>query len=137
MQQDMTQATDLARVEARMPRWMMALALVGTLITLITASPRDASGFLVGALFGILNYLWLHQTIVVLMNSGKARVPKLTMVKMLSRYPASLAGIFLFYETGWVPIMALMGGLLVPGGGVFIESLILICAGFRHHELAG
>ena len=120
-----------------MPCWMVALALVGTLATLIAASPRVALGFLVGALFGILNYIWLHQTVVVLMNTGKARVPKVTVVKILLRYPMSLAGLFLFYETGWAPIMALMGGLLVPGGGVFIESLILIGEGFRNHEVAG
>ena len=40
-----------------MLRWMMALALVGTLATLIAASPRVAIGFLVGSLFGILNYI--------------------------------------------------------------------------------
>lgn len=137
MQLEIIQATDLARAEARMLRWMVALAPVGTLITLIAASPRAAIGFLIGALFGILNYLWLHQTIVVLMNAGKARVPKATMVKMLVRYPVSLAGIFLFYETGSLPILALVCGLLVPGGGVLIECLFLIGAGFRQHEVVG
>jgi len=120
-----------------MPRWMMAVALAGALATLIAGSPRATIGFSVGAVFGILNYYWLHQTIAVLMNSGIARMPKRTVVKMFLRFPLYVAGIFLFYETGWVPVVAVMAGLLVPGAGIFIESLILIGAGFRNHEVAG
>lgn len=120
-----------------MPRWMMAVTVAGTLATLIAGSPRAAIGFSVGALFGMLNYFWLHQTIAALMNSGNARVPKRTVAKMLVRFPLYLAGILLFYEMGWVPIVSVMAGLLVPGAGVFIESLILIGAGFRDHEVAG
>jgi len=130
-------APALARAEARMPRWMMAVALAGALATLIAGSPRATIGFSVGAVFGILNYYWLHQTIAVLMNSGIARMPKRTVVKMFLRFPLYVAGIFLFYETGWVPVVAVMAGLLVPGAGIFIESLILIGAGFRNHEVAG
>jgi hypothetical protein len=133
---EIIQAPDLARAEARMPRWMVAVAAAGALATLVAGSPRAAIGFSVGAVFGILNYFWLHQTIAALMNSATARVPKRTVVKMFLRFPLWAAGIFLFYETGWLPIVAVMAGLLVPGAGVFIESLVLIGAGFREKSEA-
>ncbi|HEV2233918.1 MAG TPA: ATP synthase subunit I [Terriglobia bacterium] len=133
----MIQAPDLVRAEARMPRWMYAIALAGTIMTLLLGSPRAAVGFSVGALFGILNYFWIHQAVVAMMNAEKARVPKGIVIKMLLRYPLCFAGIFLIYRTGWSPILAVVGGLLVPGAGVLMESLFLIGAGFRRDELAG
>src|SRR5271169_2515501 len=117
-----------------MPRWMIAVAVAGALATLVAGSPRAAIGFSVGAAFGMLNYFWLHQTIAALMNAGNARVPKRTVAKMFLRFPLYVAAIFLFYETGWLPIVAVMAGLLVPGAGVFIESLVLIGAGFRENS---
>ena len=120
-----------------MPRWMYAIALGGVLLTLLLGSPRAAVGFSVGALFGILNYFWIHQTVVALMNAEGARVPKSIVIKMLLRYPLCFAGIFLIYETGWSPILAVVGGLLVPGAGVLTETLFLIGVGFRRGELAG
>jgi len=133
----MIQALELVRAEARMPRWMYAIALLGALSTLALGSGRAAVGFSVGALFGILNYFWIHQAVVALMNAEGARVPKRVVIKMLVRYPLCFAGMFLFYKTGWSPILAVVAGLLVPGAGVLAESLFLIGAGFRHDGLAG
>jgi len=133
----MIQALELVRAEARMPRWMYAIALLGALSTLALGSGRAAVGFSVGALFGILNYFWIHQAVVALMNAEGARVPKRVVIKMLVRYPLCFAGMFLFYKTGWSPILAVVAGLLVPGAGVLMESLFLIGVGFRRNELAG
>lgn len=135
MHAEITQAPDLVRAEARMPRWMIGLAALGTLAALLAGSPRVAVGFSVGALCGILNYFWLHQAVVALMSAEKSRVPTSVIIKMLARYPLCFAGMFWFYKTGWSPIMPVMAGLLVPGAGVFIEALVLIGAGFRHHEV--
>ncbi len=133
----MIPAPDLVRAEARMPRWMCAIALGGALLTLLLGSPRAAVGFSVGALFGILNYFWIHQAVVALMNAEGARVPRSIVIKMLLRYPLCFAGMFLIYKTGWSPILVVVGGLLVPGAGVLTESLFLIGVGFRRDELAG
>ena len=59
------------------------------------------------------------------------------MAKMLIRYPLLLAGMFWFSKTGWLPISAIMGGLLVPGAGALVESLCLIRAGLRDDEVVG
>jgi hypothetical protein len=116
---------------------MCAIALGGAMMTLLLGSGRTAVGFSVGALFGILNYFWIHQAVVALMNAEGARVPRNIVIKMLLRYPLCFAGMFLIYKTGWSPILAVVGGLLVPGAGVLMESLFLIGVGFRRDELAG
>jgi hypothetical protein len=133
----MIPAPDLVRAEARMPRWMYAIALGGAMMTLLLGYPRAAVGFSIGALFGILNYFWIHQAVVALMNAEGARVPRSIVIKMLLRYPLCFAGMFWIYKTGWSPILAVVGGLLVPGAGVLTESLFLIGVGFRRDELAG
>ena len=117
----MIQAPELVRAEARMPRWMYAIALLGALSILALGSGRAAVGFSVGSVFGILNYFWIHQAVVALMNAEGARVPKSVVIKMLVRYPLCFAGMFLFYKTGWSPILAVVAGLLVPGAGVLTE----------------
>ena len=133
----MIPAPDLARAEARMPRWMYAIALGGAMMTLLLGSPRAAVGFSVGALFGILNYFWIYQAVVALMEAGSARVPKSVVIKVLLRYPLCFAGMFLIYRTGWSPLLSVVSGLLVPGAGVFMECLFLIGMGFRRDEVAG
>jgi hypothetical protein len=137
VQLEIIQAPDLVRAEARMPRWMIAIALVGAVATLLTGHWRVAAGVAVGAALGIMNYLWLHQAIVALLNAEQAGVPKTVVAKMLVRYPLLLAGMFWFCKTGWLPISAIMGGLLVPGAGVLVESLCLIRAGLRDDEVVG
>lgn len=137
MQAETIPAPDLARAEARMPRWMVAIALLGALGTLVIGPPRVAVGFSVGALFGILNYFWLHEAVVALMDAERARVPTRIVIKMLVRYPLCFLGMFLFYKAGWLPVLSVVSGLLVPGAGVLIESLFLIGAGFRGDKIAG
>jgi len=132
----MIPAPDLARAEARMPRWMVAIALVVSLAALVAGSPRVALGFAVGALFGILNYLWLHETVVALMDAEKARVPKIVAFKMVVRYPLCWAVMFWFCKVHWSPALAVVSGLLVPGAGALIESLVLIAKGWRGDKIA-
>jgi hypothetical protein len=119
-----------------MPKWMIAIAILGGAIALLAVSARAALGFSVGAIFGILNYYWLHQTVVALMSAESTRAPRSVVLKMLVRYPLCLAGIFWFYTTGRLPIMALVGGLLVPGAGILVETLFLISAGLREKSEA-
>ena len=133
---DMTQAPDLVRAEARMPRWMIGTALIGASSALAAGFPRVALGFSVGALFGILNFLWLHQTVVALMDAQKARVPVIVAVKMMARYPLCWMVMFWFYKSNWAPVLAVVSGLLVPGAGALIESLCLIVTGWRRDEIA-
>lgn len=123
--------TELARAEARLPRWMLALAALATIAALLAGQPRFAGGFVLGAGLALVNYFWLHQAVEHLMVAGTERLPRLLIVKFLLRYPILVGGVYLLYRTGWVSLPGLLAGLFVPVGGVLLESLVQIREGLR------
>ena len=134
METEVTPAPVLARAEARMPRWMVGVSVLGTTTLVAMGHTRTASGFVVGAALGILGYLWLHQAVVALMDAHTTRVPRSVVLKLSLRYVLIFAGIFFVSRTGWLPVLAVFGGLLVPAAGVTIESLLLLREGFHYND---
>ncbi len=122
---------DLERAEARLPRWMTALAAAGTLGIVASAHLRFAAGFALGAALGILNYLWLHHIVEALVNAGTVRPPRTALAKVIIRYPLLFAGVYLFYRSGWLPFTAILAGFFVPVGGVLIEAVALLRDGWK------
>ena len=114
---------DLVRAEARLPRWMIAVALVATIAILATGHLRWALGFGLGATLAILNYYWLHDGITALFDAGTTRVPKRVVVKFALRYPLAFLGIYLFYKTGWLPFAGILAGMFVPPAGILFEAV--------------
>ena len=105
------QAT-LEGAEARLPRWMMGFAAVGTLLAFLLGGARVAGGFGLGAAVAILGYSWLHKAVVGLMNAGRERPSRMMLGQLLSRYPLAIAVIFVFYRENWLPFEAVLIGLL-------------------------
>ena len=70
MQTEIIQAPELARAEARMPRWMVLCGFLALTVILLCGQYRIAVGFAVGAALGILNYYWLHDAVEVLVKPG-------------------------------------------------------------------
>ena len=134
MQTGTFQIPELARAEARMPRWMMLCALLALSIILLYGQFTMATGFALGAGLGILNYYWLHEAVEALANAGQSRVPKLLVAKFLLRYPLAFGLVFFFFKTGWLPPMAILAGLFVPVVGLLIEAIIQLGNGLvsRH-----
>lgn len=125
---------DRERAEARMPRWMLALAIAGTLGIGASAHLRFALGFAVGAALGILNYFWLHSIVEALVNAGTVRPPKSALAKVIIRYPLLFAGVYLFYRSGWLPFTGVLAGFFVPVAGVLIEALAFLCSAWKESE---
>jgi hypothetical protein len=122
---------DLAQAEARLPRWMVGLACAGTIGIWLSGHARFSAGFALGSALAILNYFWLHQAVEALMWAGEVRLSKKVIAKFFVRYPLAFAGIYLFYETGWLPFAAILAGLFVPVGGVLIEAVLLLRDGLK------
>lgn len=127
---------DLQALEARMLRWMAALGVLGTVAICVTGRMPMGLAFAAGAALGMLNFRWLWETGRVLMAAKTARVPRKTAVLIVARYPLALAGLAALYFSHWLPLLPVVFGLLVPGGGVLLESLFLIGAGLRHKQAA-
>jgi hypothetical protein len=128
--------TDLAKTEARMLRWMGIIAVLGAFTILLLGHPRTAVAFGTGVVVGVLNFHWLCKTVTVLMDAQVTRVSRKIAILMLARYPLGFAGLILMYHVGSFPLLPLIVGLLVPGAGVFLESLVLIGAGLREEPAA-
>ena len=120
---------DLARAEARLPRWMMVWTVLGTIIILATGHLRLALGFALGAALAVLNYYWLHDAITALFDAGTVRVPRRVVVKFALRYPLAFLGIYLFYRTGWLPFAGILAGMFVPVAGVLVEAVLQVGRG--------
>jgi hypothetical protein len=124
MQEGTTEAPDLARAEARLPRWMALCGSVALLALILSGRFAIAGGFALGAALGILNYYWLHQAVEVLARAGQSRIPKSVVVKFLIRYPLAFGLVLACFKTRWVPPMAVLAGLFVPLAGIFVEAVI-------------
>ena len=135
MQVESIAAPDLARAEARLPRWMMACALATVLGMLLYGRVHFAAGFALGAILAILNYFWLHQAVKALMAAAQTRPSKWVFAKFLIRYPLAFAGVWVFYRTGWLPLTAILAGLFVPVAGVLIEGIVQLREGLRETRI--
>lgn len=124
-----TTIPELARAEARLPRWMAWTAGAVLLVALASGRPTFAAGFGLGAALAILNYFWLHQAVAALMTAGQSRPSKSVVAKVLVRYPLAFAAVWVFYRTGWWPFAAILAGLFVPVAGVLIEGAVQIRKG--------
>jgi uncharacterized membrane protein YdcZ (DUF606 family) len=131
MQTEIIQAPELARAEARMPRWMMLCGLLTVFVILVCRQFAIAIGFALGAALGILNYYWLHEAVEALVKAGQSRIPKSVVAKFLIRYPVAFGLVLVFFKTRWLPPMAILGGLFVPVAGVLIEAIIQLGDGLR------
>ena len=127
---------DLPGIEARMLRWMVALAVLAGIAILATGRFQVPLAFAIGATLGALNFHWLWQTGKVQMESQTARVPRLTVFLLVVRYPLSFAGLVILYYSRWLSPLPVIAGLLVPIGGVLLETLRLVRADWRQKQTA-
>lgn len=127
---------DLPRIEARMLRWMIALAILGIIAILATWRFQAALAFAIGAALGVLNFHWLWQTGKVLMESQAVHVPRMTVFWIVLRYPLSFAGLFILFYSRWLSPLPVIAGLLVPSAGVVLESFLLVRADLRRKQTA-
>jgi hypothetical protein len=128
---EVSQTMDLAKAEARLPRWMAGCGIAAAAFILAFGQVRLAAGFALGAFLAVLGYYWLHEVIETLMSAGQVRIPRRVIAKLLVRYPLMFGVVFLFYKTGWLPMTAILGGLFVPAAGVTIEGAVQAAQSFR------
>jgi len=115
--------TGPTQAEARLPRWMAAIAVVGTALLFVVMSARSAGGFALGAALGILSYLWLHEAVDKLLAAAPQHLPVGTAVRFALRYPLALGAVYAFYRTGWLAYEAVLAGLFVPVGVALVRRL--------------
>ena len=118
--------TALEGAEARLPRWMVAIAGLGSLVFLALGRGLMAAAFALGAGISILGYLWLAQAVKAALNASEKGVPRRVLLNLVLRYPLAFGAVLIFYETHWLPFMGVLTGLFVPFAGALVESLNLL-----------
>lgn len=118
--------TALEGAEARLPRWMVAIAGLGSLVFLALGRGLMAAAFTLGAGISILGYLWLAQAVRAALNASEKGVPRRVLFNLVLRYPLAFGAVLLFYETHWLPFTGVLAGLFVPFAGALLESLNLL-----------
>jgi ATP synthase I chain len=118
--------TALEGAEARLPRWMGAIAGLGVLVFLALGRGLMAGAFALGAGISILGYLWLAQAVKAALNASEKGVPRRVLLNLVLRYPLAFGAVLIFYETHWLPFTGVLAGLLVPFAGALVESLNLL-----------
>lgn len=111
---------------------MAGFAAAGMLVSLLSGHLPVAAGFGLGAAIAILGYSWLHKAVVGLMDAGRTRPSRITLGKLLIRYPLAVLVIFVFYRENWLPFEAVLAGLFVPMAGALAESVFQIGLALLH-----
>ncbi|MEJ2009536.1 MAG: ATP synthase subunit I [Acidobacteriota bacterium] len=127
------QAT-LEGAEARLPRWMAGFAAAGMLVAFSMGHARVAAGFGLGAAIAIVGYSWLHKAVVSLMDAGRTHPSKMTLGKLMIRYPLAILVIFVFYRENWLPFEAVLAGFFVPVAGALAESVYQVGSALLHSK---
>jgi len=113
---------------------MAGFAAAGMLAAFSMGYIRAAGGFGLGAAIAIVGYSWLHKAVVSLMDAGRARPSRLTLGKLVIRYPLAIFVIFIFYRENWLPFEAVLAGLFVPVAGAFAESVYQVGSVLLHSK---
>lgn len=118
--------TALEGAEARLPRWMGAIAGLGILVFLVLGRGLMAVAFALGAGISILGYYWLAKAVKAALNASEKGVPRRVLLNLVLRYPLAFGAVLVFYETHWLPFTGVLAGLFVPFAGALVESLNLL-----------
>ena len=118
--------TALEGAEARLPRWMGAIAGLGILVFLVLGRGMMAVAFALGAGISILGYYWLAKAVKAALNASEKGVPRRVLLNLVLRYPLAFGAVLVFYETHWLPFTGVLAGLFVPFAGALVESLNLL-----------
>lgn len=113
---------------------MAGFAVAGMLVAFSVGKARVAGGYGLGAAVAILGYSWLHKAVVSLMDAGRAHPSRLTLGKLVIRYPLAIFLIFVFYRENWLPFEAVLAGLFVPVAGAFAESVYQVGSALLHSK---
>ena len=112
-----------AQIERRLLRWMVILAVAAVAALAASTHGRFAAGAAAGAAIAITGYVWLLDAMAAVLNSENARITKWLATKLILRYPILLGALYIFYRTKWLPVEAVLAGLLIPLAGAVAECI--------------
>ena len=128
------EAKFLAQAEQRLGRWILILGLGGTPLAAWQWEARAGWAFFLGAGFAYLNYRWIVAVVDSLVRARRERLPRSAYLKLV--LPMALLGLLLYaiFTCSELPPGAVLAGLSVLVGAVFLEAFWEILLAFGHHR---
>lgn len=107
---------------SRMTRIAAATGVAGVLIVAIWRGPREAAGFLAGAVISLINFRWWTGIANALGASGKAPL-RASATLLFARYLVVAGAIYVIVRILEIKVAAVLAGLFVAVAAVLIEIL--------------
>jgi len=110
------------RALERMTRMASAVGAAGVLIVLLWRGPREALGFLAGAILSLLNFRW-WKGIANALGPGGTPPLRASAALLFARYLLLAAAIYVIVKILEIKVAAVLAGLFVAVAAVLIEIL--------------
>jgi len=114
---------DAGALEARIGRAMTMSVVIAVLIAAIVAPWRVTAGLLLGGALSILNYRWLHSSVVAIVSlSARTSEGRAKSLRYLLRYFVVGAIVVVAYQLNIVSLAAAIAGLCAFVPALFVEA---------------
>ncbi len=119
----------------RIRRFMVAIAVVATVVALILWKWQTAAGVLLGCFVAWLNFVWLKQAVTALAErvtqSGRPRGSAGTVAKFLLRYALVGIGGYAIFLSSRQSLYGFLGGLFLAVAAILCEAVYEVAVGLR------
>jgi hypothetical protein len=106
---------------ARLPRWLLGLAVVGTIIAASVRGLSAAGGFLIGALAAWFNLRLVERTVDRIARDAAGNPGKKRRAGVLLKFGALLLGAFVIIRYSGFSMAAALTGFFVCPAAVIVE----------------
>lgn len=130
-------AADLFYGEAldRIRRFMVAIAVVATVLTFAVWNWQIAAGVLLGCAVAWVNFVWLKQAVNALADrvtqSGRPGGSASTVAKFLLRYALVGIGAYAIFLSSRQSLYGFLGGLFLAVAAILCEAVYEVVVGLR------
>ena len=115
---------DEGALEARLLRSMVVAVVIAVIASVIFAPWRVSTGLVLGGALSLLNYHWLHSSVVAIFDIDlTAERPRAKASRYLLRYVVVAAVVFAAYNLNLVSLTATIAGLCSFVPALFVEAL--------------
>jgi len=118
----------------RIPRFMIALAIIFTAGTLLRFGWHIAVGFACGCAIAYLNFHWLERVVNALAdrvtNTGKPQSGRGVVGRFLLRYLLMALAAYAIFSVSPASLYGLFAGLFLPVAGIACEAVYEIYAAY-------
>ena len=106
----------------RISRFMVAFTMLGAVAAFWYAGLRGSAGFLIGAVFSIVNFRWIKQITAGIGSPGQTKATGRAVVFGMRYFLFGLVG-YVIVKVFGISLLAVLAGLFVAAAAVVLEII--------------